>query len=65
MSKPRRFDDLDDLSATIEKLECLLTVSLYLDGAADEQSQTAIILAIVRDYVQELKIVSRRLSEHE
>jgi hypothetical protein len=63
--QPRLIDDLDDLSITIEKLECLLSVSPDLAGETDEERQMSIIMAIVRDYVHELKIVSRRLSEHE
>lgn len=56
-------DDLDDLTATIEKLECLLTFSGYAIGAVDEKHLMAIILAMVRDYVQALRHLSTRLSE--
>jgi hypothetical protein len=53
---------VDDLSATIEKLECVLSLSGYAIGAADEKRLMAMVMAIVRDYVQELRRIACRMS---
>lgn len=39
---------IDDLSATIEKLECVLSLSGYAIGTADEKHLIEVAMAIVR-----------------
>jgi hypothetical protein len=49
-------DDLcDDISETLEKIECLITVAPYLDGSVDETRLIAIIMAMIGDYTTQLR----------
>jgi hypothetical protein len=49
-------DDLcDDISETLEKIECLITLVPYLDGSVDETRLTAIIAAIIGNYTKQLR----------
>jgi hypothetical protein len=61
MTEQDPMDEVDDLSSTLEKLECILHLSGYVIGAADEKRLMALLMAIVGDYVQELHRITCRM----
>jgi hypothetical protein len=61
MNKPTCMDDVDELSATLEKLKCVLSLSGYAIGSANETRLMALLMAIVSDYVQELHRITCRM----
>jgi hypothetical protein len=52
----RDIDDLcDDISETLEKIECLITLVPYLDGSIDEIRLVSILVAMMGDYTTQLR----------
>jgi hypothetical protein len=56
-------DNLDDIAGVTEKLDCIVHLAFYAIGAADEKRLIAISLAIIRDYVCELRKTVSHLQE--
>jgi hypothetical protein len=49
-------DDLcDDISETLETIECLITLGPYLDGSVNEMGLVSILVAMIGDYTTQLR----------
>jgi hypothetical protein len=56
-------DDLsDDISETLEKIETLVTLAPYVDGATDETRLITIIVAMIGDYTAQLRMLFTTLT---